>query len=112
MSVLFTFAACTNASIVFAVVPFTAPLTYANCSFRFLIAAPSVINLSVTLSFQVSHSDHFPVKCESSCNLCFGHLTCSSGIDVLAGVGMIADAVVNKGTIGFAGGGGGGGGCP
>ena len=112
MSVPFAFAACTNASIVFAAVPFTAPLTYANCSFRFPIAAPSVINLSVASSFQVGHSDRFPVKCESSCNLCFGHLTCSSGIDVLAGVGMIADAVVNKGTIGFAGGGGGGGGCP
>ena len=71
-----------------------------------------MINLSITLSFQVSHSDYFPVKCESSCNLCFGHLTCSSGTDVLAGIGMITDAVIDEGTIRFAGGGGGGGGCP
>ena len=112
MSVLFTFAACTNASIVFVAVPFIAPLIYINCSFRFLITVPLVINLSVTLSFQVGHSDHFPIKCESSCNLCFSHLTYSLGTDVLAGVGMITNVVIDEGTIRFAGGGGRGGGYP
>ena len=112
MLVPFTFTACTNASIIFAAVPFIAPLIYVNCSFRFLMAAPSVINLSVASSFQVGHSDRFPVKCESSCNLCFSHLTYSLGTDVLAGVGMITNVVIDEGTIRFASGGGGGGGYP